>query len=100
MIIKRLLQGLIKKLQELRYIIWPDGPGKQLEQLKAACPRLVINATPKMMASTAQIRLPVEADMRFPLDADNAAFVSQLPSNEIGKPFSKLQAKGRIYPQI
>ncbi len=79
-----LLQGSTK-LQELRYIIWPDGPEKLLERLKAACPKLVINARPRMFGSTVSSKLPVEADMRRPLDADFAALVSQLPLDEAGR---------------
>ena len=73
-------------------MIWPDGPEKQLVRLKAACPRLVINAKQKMFASTAPIKLPVEADMRRPLDADYAVLVSQLPIDETSKHSDTLPA--------
>ena len=73
------------KLQELRYIIWPDAPEKQLARLQDQCPRLVINARQRAFASTAKLKLPVEADMRRPLDVEYAAMVSQLPIDETSK---------------
>ena len=38
-----------------------------------------------MFATTSPIKLPVEADMRRPLDTEYAALVSQLPTDETSK---------------
>ena len=74
---KNFMQGS-SRLQELRYLIWPDGPVDQLQLLKTACPRLIINPEPVLFSSKRLQKLPEYANGLKPLDGNFAALVSQI----------------------